>query len=66
MVSVKCLQGVESQVKGDTTPESVGSATMSLVYLNANLSKLRTTLQDLHASVAVLKLNTPELETPCH
>ena len=66
MVSVKYLQGIESQIKGDTTPESLRNTTMSLVYLNTNLSKLRTTLQDLHASVAVLKLNTPELETPCH
>jgi hypothetical protein len=63
---VKYLQRIESEIKDNASPESLRNATMSLLYLNTNLSKLRTTLRYLHTSVAVLKLNTPELEIPRH
>jgi hypothetical protein len=63
---VKYLESIESMIKDDSSTDSLKKATMSLVFLNTNLSKLRTTLQYLHTSVAVLKLNTPELETPRH
>jgi hypothetical protein len=66
IASVKYLQQIERKIQKDALQNSLRDTTMSLVSLNINLSKLRTTLQYLHTSVAVLKLNTPELETPRH
>ena len=66
VASVKYLQRIENEIQDDALQKSLRNTTMSLVFLNTTLSKLRTTLQYLHTSVAVLKMNTPELEAPRH
>jgi hypothetical protein len=66
MACAKYLQGMENKIQDDASPNSLRDTTMSLVSLNTNPSKVCTTLKYLHTSIAVLKLNTPELETPRH
>lgn len=66
VASVKYLQSIEHEIQDNASPKSLRDTTMSLVFLNTTLSKLRTTLQYLRNSVGVLKMNTPELETRHH